>query len=205
MKKRTNETGIAFEPEWSYMFDTERIDREPVKLVIAPDERQNAAIVKRLGLDGLEGLEARMTLRRNPGNMVINIEGVIVARAFQKCIITLAPLEMDINAPFEAWYADSSQTLSFTKAKRERDLEKDNIEQPVLDEADDPEPIVDGHIDLGELAVQHLSLNLDPYPRAIGASCELGDDDAGGARKTGEAYHNPFEALKNWREKEGKN
>ncbi len=203
MKKRGNENHIP-ESEWSYLFDTEALGREPATLKIAPDESQTRTIVKRLAIDGLEGLEARITLRRNTGNMVIHVQGIITAKAFQKCIITLAPLEIDIEAPFEAWYADSSQTLSFTKAKRERDIEKDNIEQPILDEAEDPEPVVDGRIDLGELVVQHLSLNIDPYPRAIGASYALGDDDVTIAQKTGEAYHNPFEALKNWRDKEGK-
>lgn len=203
MKKRGNENHIP-ESEWSYLFDTEALGREPATLKIAPDESQTRTIVKRLAIDGLEGLEARITLRRNTGNMVIHVQGIITAKAFQKCIITLAPLEIDIEAPFEAWYADSSQTLSFTKAKRERDIEKDNIEQPILDEAEDPEPVVDGRIDLGELVVQHLSLNIDPYPRAIGASYALGDDDVTVAQKTGEAYHNPFEALKNWRDKEGK-
>lgn len=204
MKKRGNTEKSVMEPEWSYLFDTEALGRDPATLKIAPDESQTQAIVKRLAVDGLEGLQARITLRRNPGNMVIHIQGLITAKAFQKCIITLAPLEIDIEAPFEAWYADSSQTLSFTKAKRERDIEKDNIEQPILDEADDPEPVIDGHIDLGELVVQHLSLNIDPYPRAIGASYEIGDDDLKAARKSGEAYANPFEALKNWRDKEGK-
>ncbi|MCL4679522.1 MAG: hypothetical protein KJ017_13105 [Alphaproteobacteria bacterium] len=203
MKKRGNENNVL-ESEWSYLFDTEALGREPATLKIAPDESQTRTIVKRLGIDGLEGVEARITLRRNNGNMVIHVQGIITAKAFQKCIITLAPLEIDIEAPFEAWYADSSQTLSFTKAKRERDIEKDNIEQPILDEAEDPEPVVDGRIDLGELVVQHLSLNIDPYPRAIGASYALGDDDVTVAHKTGEAYHNPFEALKNWRDKEGK-
>lgn len=203
MKKRGNENHIP-ESEWSYLFDTEALGREPATLKIAPDESQTRTIVKRLAIDGLEGLEARITLRRNTGNMVIHVQGIITAKAFQKCIITLAPLEIDIEAPFEAWYADSSQTLSFTKAKRERDIERDNIEQPILDEAEDPEPVVDGRIDLGELVVQHLSLNIDPYPRAIGASYALGDDDVTVAQKTGEAYHNPFEALKNWRDKEGK-
>lgn len=196
---------MIMEPEWSHLFDTETLEREPVTLTLVPDDSQKDAVAKRLGLDGLGDVRAQMTLRRNPGNMVIHIDGRIKAVAYQKCVITLSPIEMEVDAPFEAWYADSSQTLSFTKAKRERELEKDNVEKPILDESEDPEPIIDGQIDLGELAVQHLSLNLDPYPKAIGAHYEIGDDDVKTSDKSGEAYHNPFEALKNWRDKESKN
>jgi hypothetical protein len=34
---------------------------------------------------------------------------------------------------------------------------------------DDPEPLVDGKIDLGALATEFLILGLDPYPRKPGA------------------------------------
>ncbi|MCB1592359.1 MAG: hypothetical protein KDI90_07905 [Alphaproteobacteria bacterium] len=203
MSSRKTEKAVL-QPEWSFLFDTESLGNKPVTLTIEPDRQQAESVIKRLGLDGLDNLKASITLRRNPGNMVIHIEGLITARAYQKCVVTLAPLEMDIKAPFEAWYADSSQTLSFTKAKRERELEKENTEQPVLDESEDPEPIVNGHIDLGELVVQHLSLNIDPYPKAIGASYEPGDDAAATPLKKGDAYSNPFEALKEWRDKENK-
>ena len=34
---------------------------------------------------------------------------------------------------------------------------------------DEPDPIVDGKIDLGALAAEFLALGLDPYPRKPGA------------------------------------
>jgi hypothetical protein len=39
-----------------------------------------------------------------------------------------------------------------------------------MDEWDDVELVDDGAIDIGELAVQYLSLSLDPYPRKPDAS-----------------------------------
>ena len=38
-----------------------------------------------------------------------------------------------------------------------------------LDDDDEPDPIVDGKIDLGALAAEFLALGLDPYPRKPGA------------------------------------
>jgi hypothetical protein len=39
---------------------------------------------------------------------------------------------------------------------------------PFLDESEDPEPVIDGKIDAGELVAQYLSLAIDPYPRLEG-------------------------------------
>jgi len=60
-------------------------------------------------------------------------------------------------------------------------------------ERDDPERVVDGLIDVGELVAQHLSLNLDPYPRA---------DDAGDPveLQTGPVA-SPFAALASLKDK----
>jgi hypothetical protein len=60
--------------------------------------------------------------------------------------------------------------------------------------ADEPEPIVEGRIDLGEAVVQHLAVNLDPYPRAPGARLpDLATED-------GPVRENPFAALQRLRD-----
>ena len=38
-----------------------------------------------------------------------------------------------------------------------------------VDEEDEPDPVVDGKIDLGALASEFFALGLDPYPRKPGA------------------------------------
>ena len=44
------------------------------------------------------------------------------------------------------------------------------------DEAAEIDPIVDGHVDLGEVVAETLALELDPYPRQPGeAFAEVGD------------------------------
>ncbi len=202
--KKKNADRVPLTPEWSSLIEAERVDRAPHVLKVSPTDAERTAIAKRLGLVSLDTLEVEYVLRRNPGNMVIHVQGEISATVTQKCIISLEPFKEQIKIGFDAWFADASQALSFTKAKRERDLEKDNIEKPVLDESEDPEPIIDGKIDLGELAVQHLSLNINPYPRREGyAQSEQAPETSRAVGKS-EIYNNPFEALKNWREKESK-
>ncbi len=190
--------------EWSEPLNSEDIETTPMTLTVSPDDAAKEAIAKRLGIEGLDRLDTELTIFRDPSNMVINIHGKISARVTQGCVVTLEPVSDDIVAEFDAWYADPSEAVSFAKAKRERELQKQNVEQPMLDEWEDPEPVVDGKIDLGELIVQHLSLNLNPYPRKKDAEYAYSDENEKKATKEGDAYQNPFAKLKDWKEKETK-
>jgi len=101
---------------------------------------------------------------------------------------------------FEGWFADKDAAVSLAKVRKEKMIEKGKTELPILEERDDPEPIVEGMIDLGELCVQHLSLAINPYPHAEGVEYEHGDDAAQGE---GFSFKNPFAALKDWKAKQG--
>jgi uncharacterized metal-binding protein YceD (DUF177 family) len=97
--------------------------------------------------------------------------------------VTLAPVPAKIGESFSADFAD---------ADRRRPAETD------LDfEADDPpEPIRNGHIDLGELAAEQLSLALNPYPRAPGAAIPEEFSPDPDAEEEAERAVNPFSILK---------
>ena len=57
----------------------------------------------------------------------------------------------------------------------------------VLAYEDAPEPLVDGRIDLGAIAIEFLMLGIDPYPRKPGVAFEPPKSDSDGAH--------PFAAL----------
>jgi hypothetical protein len=61
----------------------------------------------------------------------------------------------------------------------------------MLEEYEDPEPLVDGKVDVGELASQYLSLAIDPYPHAPGVE-PVGEDPEIELKRDKE---NPFAAL----------
>lgn len=190
--------------EWHYPVQADEIVAgKAVKVSIAPSDQERAALSNRLGLYALNSLKADLRLQRNPGNMVIHIMGKIMADVVQQCIVTLEPVSEHIEEEFESWFADQTQAVSFNKAKRDRLSIKEKGEQPMMEEYDDPESIVDGRIDLGELVAQHLSLCLNPYPRAQGAWYEKGDDEVR-QNDTENQGKNPFAALKDWKAKEGK-
>jgi uncharacterized metal-binding protein YceD (DUF177 family) len=191
----------GFMPEWSYPFDEDRVHEEVVRVEISPAASEISALCQRLHLVSIDHLKAVFELQRHKGSMVVHVSGHLTGVVIQKCAVTLEPLPERVDERFEAWYADQSRAVSFTKARRDRLTEKDKDEQPVLDEHDDPEPIVDGKIDLGELATQYLSLSLNPFPRAEGVDYENKEPEM--ADKTSDLFKNPFAALKDWKSKEG--
>lgn len=181
-------------PEWSVPVIAQDISaaRTVHKIVATEEERQNLA--RRLDLISIEELKAEITLHRQ-NKLVVHVTGNLEARITQACIKTLQPVPQHIEDSFEAWYADQQQALSFAKAKAERQERKGGEgERPMLEEHEDPEPIIDGVIDLGELATQYLSLSIDPYPYAEGVERPETDEIV-----YAEETENPFAALKNLR------
>ncbi len=188
--------------EWTHHILSEEVGSKPFRATISVPEESIPALCKRLGIHSIESLKADFVLTRNPVTKIIQVKGELRADLCQYCVVTIQPVLEHIEDSFEAWLAEPNNSVSFAKAKRERMSPQELIEQPMLDEYDDPELIVDGKIDLGELATQHLSLSLNPYPRKEGAALK-GDDNALEDEEEG-MYNNPFAALKDWKASEKK-
>jgi hypothetical protein len=185
-------------PEWSHPVDAEMIMIRQTHMTIAPDADQLQRLTKRLNILSLDFLSADIALGRDSRNMIIHIEGTFHAKIQQECVITLVPIMTEIKEDFEAWYADPEQAVSLTKVRYDKQAKKGRIETPILDESEDPEPVIEGKIDLGELVTQHLSLAIDPYPHAEGAEHKYAES-AENAEEMPEIRKNPFAALKNWK------
>lgn len=185
-------------PEWSYLVDEDRAGTDIKDVTIAPSPEEARALCQRLNIVSLEGLSAQLKLERLSGGMVVHIKGKFKARVIQACVVTLEPVETLAEESFEGWYANPEQAVMLSKARRERQSKNGEGEAPILEEKDDPEPILNGHIDLGELVTQYLSLCIDPYPHAPGV--ERSEEDRVIHVDPGaEIRRNPFAALKNWK------
>lgn len=185
------------DPEWSHPVDIEKIESKPLTLSIEPDDEEKEALCQRLGVRAIEALRADLKFARDAG-AVIHVTGRIEAELVQDCVISTEPVKSRIAEDFEAWYADPEKTVIFAKARRERNMNKANVEVPILDESEDPEPAVDGKIDAGELTTQYLSLFINPYPHAEGAAYK-GPPEKGGRKAQDASFKNPFAALKAWK------
>ena len=180
--------------EWTYEVSAENISVEPYKISISASEQERKDVARRLALDGLDELSASLTLERQ-GN-IIHVSGDFKALVNQKCVISLDLLDKTVADSFEAWYADPEDAVSLAKVRHERLGAMMDAELPLLEERDDPERIVDGKIDVGELVVQYLSLALEAYPHGEGIAYETGVDTTSDAEKP---VHKPFAALKDWK------
>ena len=164
--------------EFSRFIEADSVGAKPVERQISANAEERAALARRFELQAINRLEAEFNLRR-AGHGVIHVKGTVQADVIQSCVVTLEPVPARIEEEFAADFAAESDRPT---ADEEIDFEA----------ADPPEPIRNGHIDLGELAAEHLSLALDPYPRAPGAQLPQGSEPD----ELEERSVNPFSILK---------
>lgn len=111
-----------------------------------------------------------------------HVTGRVQARIGQTCVVTLDPIENDIDEEIDLIFAPPEEITELADLVEE--ASESEVEIP-----DPPEPIVGGVIDLGRLATDALFLGIDPYPRRPDAlfepPVEAADPEA-----------HPFAALK---------
>ena len=195
MPKKQN----IIEQEWSHFFDIEDLEKDKTRLSIEASEEELEDLARRFGVPAVKKAMANLTLDRSKGGHAIHVYGEFQATLTLSCVVTLEEFDADITESVEGWFADKQSTVSFAAAKREREANTSRGEVEMLEEQEDPEAIVDGLIDLGELVTQHISLAIPSYPRKDGAQYEFGDDQVQVDEKS-PLRKNPFEALKDWKE-----
>jgi hypothetical protein len=131
---------------------------------IEADPAARAAMAEVAGLR--EVLAASASLDITPrGRGCFHVGGHVRARIGQTCVITLDPIENDINEPIDLIFAPSEQIPELAELVDEAAASEVEIPDP-------PEPIENGAIDLGRIATDALFLAIDPYPRRPGAVYE---------------------------------
>jgi uncharacterized metal-binding protein YceD (DUF177 family) len=111
-----------------------------------------------------------------------HVAGRVRARVGQTCVVTLDPIENDIDEEVDLTFAPPEQIPVLSDLVDDAAESDEEIPDP-------PEPIVNGVIDLGRLATDALFLAIDPYPRKPDAVFEplvVADDPE----------DHPFAALK---------
>lgn len=149
------------------------------------DITANATQLERLGaiadVRGILRASASFDVMDVAGERV-QVTGRVTARVVQTCVVTLEPVENDIDEHIDITFAPPSQIPA--KAKVVTKDEGEDAEIP-----DPPEPILNGTIDLGQLAAEFLLLGIDPYPRQPGVVFDP-------PTETVDPDEHPFAALK---------
>ena len=174
------------EPEFFRPVDVEDIGPEGLELEIEASSEECESLRRRLGLLSLDDLAADLRLEVTPSGISVKVSGHYRVRVSQECVVTLEPVESNIEETLEAEFGPASDETEISLA---------------LDEPEPVEPLVDGRIDLGELVVQHLAMALDPYPRKTGA--EMPDLSQRSDKYGESANDSPFSVLATLRKKDG--
>ncbi|HET8749702.1 MAG TPA: DUF177 domain-containing protein [Sphingomicrobium sp.] len=150
--------------------------RDGDRLDLVADEAERSAIARRFRLDGLDRLEAHVTLGRD-GPMV-RAEGRLVASLDQSCVVTGDPVAAHVDEPFALVFLPEPPAGG---PDEEIELQPDDCDVIFYDGS---------AIDLGDAVADTLALSLDPYPRSAGAEAALKE---AGVMSEGEA--GPFAVL----------
>jgi uncharacterized metal-binding protein YceD (DUF177 family) len=168
-------------PPLSRILHTDEIgDCEEVTLTATETERK--AIAALLGQVSLSSLSFAGKLRRE-GDARFLLRGTLRSSLTQTCVISLEPVESEIEVPVEIEFWPEERLEAFGERL-------DEVEGQGLLEW--PEPIVDGQIDLGPLIYEVLATSIDPYPRRKDARL---DWEGRGSDPGASAPKGPFAAL----------
>lgn len=140
-------------------------------------EAECAALARRFGIPAVTAFGAELELRVEGGG-AIRARGRLQASVVQSCVVTLEPVAQKV---------EDAVDLRFLPSGREPSDEDPN--------GPDEIPTERGVMELGEALAEQLSLALDPYPRAPGASLPAMEEDAA-APEPGPERPNPFAVLK---------
>jgi uncharacterized metal-binding protein YceD (DUF177 family) len=161
--KRTDETlRDPLRDPWRAVVNVAQIPDGGLHREIDADDRARAAMAEAMGLRDIASARAAFDLSHRSGGRV-HVAGRVRARVGQTCVVTLEPIENDIDEEVDLIFAPAEEIAP------QIDADDDDGQSTI---ADPPEPIENGMIDLGRLATDVLFLAIDPYPRKQGAMFE---------------------------------
>jgi uncharacterized metal-binding protein YceD (DUF177 family) len=156
--ERGADRGASHGP-WRAFVPVAQIPDSGLHREIVADEATRAAMAEAAGVRGISEAHASFDLSPRSGGRV-QVRGRVRARVAQTCVVTLEPLENEIDEEIDLIFAPVEQIPELT----EPDDSGDDYEI-----VDAPEPMENGAIDLGRLATDVIYLAIDPYPRKPGA------------------------------------
>ena len=153
----------------SHVIAVDRLPPGGKQVRLEADETARAEIATALGISSVEALTAELDVRRL-GAGTVGVRGRLAATVVQTDVVTLEPVRQDV-----------AEEVDVTLVPDEDRRGEAEHEQPAGTEEYDR--YRNGRIDLWSIAIEHLALGLDPYPREAGVefSGHVEDDSPAGA------------------------
>ena len=174
-------------PEFSRLISILDIEADGIEINISANSLECDALAKRFPVKHVQRLSAKLIFPKPKGVSLPKLEARYIAEIAQICVLTLEPM-----------------TSIIERKKFCTIAEKDvfNIDEKLVFTVNDVDPlefINNGFFDAGELVSEHLLLEIDPFPRVVGA--EFCRSNIFSTSKV-ENKFNPFETLKKLQTKE---
>src|SRR5262245_28983863 len=139
---------------WHVPVRLEDVPETGLHFDLVADEHVRAGLAALAGVPDMPRLEAAIDLARYGNGL--RATGRVSATVEQTCVVTLEPVENQVDEMIDVIFAPSSTG--------------DFADQNAAFEAEEPpEVLSDGTADLGAIAAEFLLLGIDPYPRKPGA------------------------------------
>ena len=161
--------------EFSRVIEIVKIKPSGTRLETTGSDDECRALKTRLGVEGFRNLrlDIDITPWRKQG---LRVEGVVQADIEQICGVSLETIVQHIEEPLAFFLLPEHLAKGL----------------PDDEDADMPEILQNGRADIGEIAIQNLSLGISPYPRKNGVSLSYVEaEDAEDDQK----QDNPFAVL----------
>ena len=178
----------AGETPFSYLVKVGHISGNPVEVHVEADNRELAGLATLWDVLSVEKLEADLKLSRWKRDGV-RIKGGVRAKVVQACVVTLEPVESEIDENFEQIFVPEDSKLARAPSKDAGEMVLDP------DGPDLPETFAGDAIDAGAIVAEFTALAIDPYPRKPGVEFDAHIEDTGESDRK----PSPFAVLKDWK------
>lgn len=164
-------------PVWPRKLKLHELGYGPVNMRLKPGADERVAIARQLGLESLAALTAEITAL--PWFDGVELTGSFRAVVEQICGVTLDAFEQPVEGQIKVRIVPSGSLHA-------EDMEGGDLELDP-DAPDPPDILINDVVDVAAYVVEHLALELDPFPRKPGATFrfEVADEEM-----------SPFAALK---------
>lgn len=162
---------------WDRPIRLHELGRGALQVKLEPDATERALVAKQLRLQGLPEFTADLTVKAWLDG--VEVKGRFRAVVEQICGVSLDPFEEVVEGDIEVHAVPRGSPHAADPEDGELELDPNAPDAPDVLESD--------AVDVAGYAVEHLALELDPFPRKPGATFDY---------KPPEEETSPFAALK---------
>jgi uncharacterized metal-binding protein YceD (DUF177 family) len=140
------------------------IPREGQTVTVEASPAEREALASLFKLPAIAALTATFRLAPS-GRGGARVTGSVQGALTQTCVVSLEPFPATVDEAVDVRFAPEEAAGPRPAAAKETRAVSPSDE-------DEPDPVIDGKIDLGALAAEFFALGLDPYPRKPGVAFE---------------------------------